>query len=209
MPENFTRVLPETRELLRWAEAKAVDSNQSYIDTHHLLLACQLNQSIRDWLRKIPVSVEGAYLLTTLELPQTTAPEEEEDFETEVAELLNYLESGEEQHKDIEGLTERAKKAILLGGTEMAKFGNYYFHPIHVFAGVVKADGDLAERVLVREELPRQKLLQEIEAEVRRVRLSETLTDLENHFKIMDLDFAEKLKLAKHIEGLIRGNNPE
>ena len=149
---EFQRVLPSTREILRWAESKAIDAGQSHIDTPHLLHACLQDQDIRDWLRKVPVSVESAYLLTTLELPQTIALEEE-DFDTKLAEFLNYLESGEGQYKGVEGLTERAKKSILFGGAEMAKLGNYYFHPIHLFAGIVQADVDLAERVLVRESL--------------------------------------------------------
>lgn len=202
MAEFIKRVHPSTAEILRWSEAKAIELGQPNIDTTHLMHACLVHNDIRDWLRRIDAPVETTYLLMSLKLPQK---EEKSsiisDEGREKVGLLVELGLFSPARKS-EGLTDRTNRAIKVAGEERSRFESYYLHPIHIFAGIVQADELLTEHVLLGERLTRTRLMEEIEAEEQRAKLSETLTNVKRYME-SDVDFAKRLEIARQIEGLI------
>lgn len=201
---EFQRLHPFTRDILKWSEVKAIDSHQPQIDTTHLMHACLINPDIRDWLRRIHVPVESSYLLMTLELPERK--EESLNPATNLEEWRSSLmQAMLTPVHEVEGLTDRASKAIKVAGDEWSKFGSHYLYPIHIFSGVVQNDEVLIEHVLLGEIMTRERLMKEIEVEEERVRLSETLKDVERYMET-GVDFQEKLDRAKKIEKFLNDN---
>ena len=218
MANEFERIHSDTRQIFRWAEAKAQDADQTEIDTTHLLHATLLNGDIRNWLRSFKsISVETATLLVSLQIPFKPEPEPLTMEELAADPLMLALMEGglfsptpeylqklaAREPGDIEKLTDKAVNAVRIGVNEAYSLDGYYVYPIHILSGITQADEALAEHVLLGRGLNREELNDKIRSEEQRVRLAESTANLETYMGSRT-DFLEKLRIAKQIDKLIQ-----